>query len=38
MMVRLALSETVVLPTGGKHLALRLQATIDGVLRALKRD
>jgi len=38
MMVRLALSETVVLPTEGKHLALRLQATIDSVLRALKRD
>jgi len=38
MMVRLALSETVVQPAAGKPLALRLQATIDGVLGALKRN
>ncbi len=37
MMVRLALSETVVFPREGKPLALRLQATIDTILDALKR-
>lgn len=36
MMVRLALSETIVSARDGKPLALRLQATIDAVLRALK--
>ncbi|NBW10205.1 MAG: TetR/AcrR family transcriptional regulator [Caulobacteraceae bacterium] len=35
MMVRLALSETVVPPREGTPLALRLQSTIDGVLRKL---
>ncbi|MBJ7483297.1 TetR/AcrR family transcriptional regulator [Brevundimonas sp.] len=37
MMVRLALSETVVPPAEGKPLALRLQTTIDLILRTLKR-
>ena len=37
MMVRLALSETVVFPREGKPLALRLQGTIDTILGALKR-
>jgi len=37
MMVRLALSETVVPPTGDRHLALRLQSTVDVILGALKR-
>lgn len=36
MMVRLALSETVVSPRPGKPLALRLQSTIDVILGALK--
>ncbi|MNS94537.1 hypothetical protein D3C86_1625940 [compost metagenome] len=36
MMVRLALSETIVSARDGKPLALRLQATIDAVLRAMK--
>lgn len=38
MMVRLALSETVVPPSEGKPLALRLQSTIDVILRSLKRN
>jgi len=37
MMVRLALSETVVPPADGKPLALRLQSTIDVILNALRR-
>ena len=37
MMVRLALSETVVPPSDGKPLALRLQSTIDVILKTLKR-
>ena len=37
MMVRLALSETVVPPSYGKPLALRLQSTIDVILKTLKR-
>ena len=37
MMVRLALSETVVPALDGKPLALRLQGTIDVILGALKR-
>lgn len=37
MMVRLALSEAVVPPTGDRHLALRLQSTVDIILGALKR-
>lgn len=37
MMVRLALSETVVPALDGKPLALRLQSTMDVVLGALKR-
>jgi AcrR family transcriptional regulator len=36
MMVRLALSETVVPPRAGEHLALRLQNTVDVILRKLK--
>lgn len=36
MMVRLALSETVVPPRAGPPLALRLQGTVDAILRALK--
>jgi AcrR family transcriptional regulator len=38
MMVRLALSETVVPPAEGTPLALRLQSTIDVILDALKRS
>ncbi|CAN5182537.1 hypothetical protein BH10PSE1_BH10PSE1_03710 [soil metagenome] len=38
MMVRLALSETVVPPADGKPLALRLQSTIDVILKTLKRS
>jgi len=37
MMVRLALSETVVPPSDGKPLALRLQSTIDVILKTLNR-
>ncbi|CAN5256689.1 hypothetical protein BH10PSE3_BH10PSE3_03100 [soil metagenome] len=37
MMVRLALSETVVFPREGQPLALRLQQTVDKILGALKR-
>ena len=37
MMVRLALSETVVFPREGPPLALRLQQTVDKILGALKR-
>ena len=37
MMVRLALSETVVFPREGAPLALRLQRTVDKILGALKR-
>ena len=36
MMVRLALSETIVSARDGKPLALRLQSTIDVILKALK--
>lgn len=37
MMVRLALSETIVPAVDGKPLALRLQSTVDVILGALKR-
>lgn len=37
MMVRLALSETVVPPSDGEPLALRLQSTVDVILKTLKR-
>jgi hypothetical protein len=36
MMVRLALSETVVSPREGQPLALRLQQTVDKILNARK--
>lgn len=36
MMVRLALSETVVPPRAGTPLALRLQGAVDAILKALK--